>query len=177
MPLLAFATAGIFVARPGTTAVQGFFDRAPAANAAASRFDGYVSGSARIFVHPHTPPYPLEDVFPRYYLPGVHAGIGCTLSSWRTLEAVFSYAYSGVHAQALAHRKEWCIKTDGPVYAAWWMGDEDVPTFAEAARRLDHLHDNGPSPFAFNFKSAYDATGNPASVDRDLVKQLILTKP
>ena len=173
MPLLAFTTSGIFSSRPGTTGVQGFFDQAPEANAAASRFEAHVHGSARICVHPSTPPYPVEDTFPEYYLPGVHGGIGCTLSIWRTIEAVFSYAYSGPHALASAHRREWCIKGDRPAYAAWWMNDEDAPTSAEASARLDHLHGNGSTPFAFNFKSPYDATGKATTVDRDLATQLI----
>lgn len=171
MPVLAFTTTAIFLERPGREEVQGFFDRSPATMAATGRFDDYVAGSARIYIHPHTPPYPLEETHPSFYEPGIHAGIGCTLSLWRSLEGVCAFAYSGVHAQALARRKEWFKKGTWPVYAAWWESDDYVPTFADAIAKLEHLHAHGPTPFAFDFKSPYGPSGESTAIDRERVRQ------
>jgi hypothetical protein len=171
MPVLAFTTTAIFLQRPGREEVQGFFDRSPATFASTSRFDDFVPGSARIYIHPSTPPYPVEHSHPSFYNPEVHAGIGCTVSLWRSIEAVYAYAYSGLHAQALAHRKDWFAKGGLPIYAAWWEGDDYVPTFADAAMKLEHLHARGSTPFAFDFKSPYGASGEPTTIDRERVRQ------
>ncbi|MFJ4217156.1 DUF3291 domain-containing protein [Streptomyces hydrogenans] len=36
-----------------------------------------------------------------------------------------------------------------------------TPTWADACARLEHLHDHGPSPFAFSFRRPFDADGAP----------------
>lgn len=173
MPVLAFTTCAIFLQRPGRAEVQGFFDRAPATIAAASRFAGYVAGSTQFTMHPRGPHDAAGDALPGFYRPELHAGIACTLSLWRSVESVFAYSYSNAHAEALAHRKEWFAKGDWPGYAAWWASDDAVPTFADGAVRLNHLYSQGPTPFAFDFKTIYDASGARAAVDRGQVKRLI----
>ncbi|MGK2923968.1 MAG: DUF3291 domain-containing protein [Methyloceanibacter sp.] len=37
-------------------------------------------------------------------------------------------------------------------YVMWWIADDEVPTWQQASRRLEHLHDNGGAPIAFDFK-------------------------
>jgi hypothetical protein len=171
MPRLAFTTTAIFLHRPGREEVQGFFDRSPATIASTARFDDFVPGSARIYIHPSTPPYPVEYSHPAFYKPDIHAGIGCTVSLWRSIEAVCAFAYSGLHAQALAHRKDWFAKGEWPIYAAWWASDDYVPTFADAAARLEHLQLHGSTSFAFDFKSPYAVSGEPTTIDRERVRQ------
>lgn len=174
MPVLAFTTVAVFLERPGRSEVQGFFDRSPATMVSTGKFDGHIPGSARIYIHPDTPPYPVEERgHPLFYQPGQHAGIGCTVSLWRSLESVFAFAYSGRHAEALTHRKEWFLPGSWPTYAAWWVDDGHAPSFTEAADRLDHLHAHGSSAFAFNFKAPFDATGAGTAVDRERAKQLM----
>jgi hypothetical protein len=37
------------------------------------------------------------------------------------------------------------------------------------------LHDHGPTPFAFNFKAAFDADGSPMTLDRARVSDVART--
>ena len=84
-----------------------------------------------------------------------------TLSLWNNLDPVYSFAYRGIHLEALQKRKEWFQTPEWPTYVAWWVGDDERPTLEEAARRLEHLHDNGPTPEAFTFKQPFDSEGKP----------------
>jgi Domain of unknown function (DUF3291) len=171
MSVLVFTTSAIFLQRPGSDAAQGFFDRAPATIAAARRFAGYIAGSTQFHIDAGTSSN--RATHPSYYRPDVHAGIACTLSLWSSVESAFAYSYSDAHAEALARRKEWFARGDWPPYAAWWASDEYVPSFADAAVRLDHLHAQGATSFAFDFKAPYDTNGARATVDRERVKRLI----
>jgi hypothetical protein len=84
-----------------------------------------------------------------------------TLSVWRDLVSVYRFSYSGAHAESLRHRSEWFDKQAYPEYVAWWIPDDHLPTWEEAARRLEHLSARGPTPQAFHFKAAFDAGGEP----------------
>ncbi|HAI99705.1 MAG TPA: DUF3291 domain-containing protein, partial [Dehalococcoidia bacterium] len=42
------------------------------------------------------------------------------------------------------------LRRMGPAYVVWWVSDDHVPTWEEAWERLEHLNDNGPSPYAFD---------------------------
>ncbi len=85
-----------------------------------------------------------------------------TLSIWRDLESVFTFAYSGPHLEALHKRGEWFEARRWPTYVGWWIADHELPTWADAVARLDRLHANGPGPDAFDFHHPFDAAGNPA---------------
>ncbi len=89
------------------------------------------------------------------------APVAATLSLWRDLESAAAFAYGGVHAKALRRRREWFSKADHPGYVAWWVADDHRPDWAEAAAKLEALHDNGPQPEAFDFKQPFDAAGRP----------------
>jgi hypothetical protein len=52
------------------------------------------------------------------------------------------------------------------VYVAGWVADDATPSWEEAMARLDHLHEHGSSPQAFDFKAPFDAAGNPATIRR-----------
>jgi hypothetical protein len=95
-----------------------------------------------------------------------------TLSIWTDLASVFAFAYSGAHAEALRHRREWFVKADWPIYVAWWVPDDYLPTWAAAHERLEHRHDHGPTPYAFNFRSPFDAAGQPVTIDRPRVEEI-----
>src|SRR5581483_11172581 len=84
-----------------------------------------------------------------------------TLSLWQDLSSVQAFAYSGAHLEALQKRKEWFRAPQWPTYAAWWVGDDEKPTWDDAMKRVEHLHDHGPTAFAFTFKQPFDAGGNP----------------
>ncbi|MBP0460146.1 DUF3291 domain-containing protein [Streptomyces montanisoli] len=82
-----------------------------------------------------------------------------TLSLWTDLESVQAYAYSGIHLHALRNRGKWFVRIPHRLYAAWWVADDAVPTWREACERLEHLDEHGSTPYAFDFRDAFDADG------------------
>ncbi|MCO6415857.1 DUF3291 domain-containing protein [Siccirubricoccus sp. KC 17139] len=99
---------------------------------------------------------------PRFYDGGTEPGqvtVASTLSLWRDIEAVRCFAYGGLHKAALAKRGEWFRRPEWPTYVMWWVADEETPTWAEASRKLEALHDLGPTLSAFNFKIPFDPQG------------------
>lgn len=151
MARLAFYTFGILRGPKGDPQVQGFFDRIENAFAAAKATPGYIT---RYSGRP-------ADFGPRFFDPAVHPYAPQTLSVWRDLESVYPFAYRGLHGEALRLRKKWFVKPAWPTYAAWWIGDDEEPAWDDAAPRLEHLHDHGPTPVAFSFAAPFDAAGWP----------------
>lgn len=178
MPTLAFHTQAPALGPVTDPVMKGFRDRAEAAFVSAFNTQGYL-GRIREDENVEFFPGPdFDGVIPEpgsfgtgedsragFYADFEYAP--STLSFWSSLESVAAFAYRGVHAEALSNRQEWFAKTEYPVYVAWWIDDDDkLPPWGEAGKRLMHLHEHGPSPHAFNFKSAFDATGTPAKLDR-----------
>ena len=95
-----------------------------------------------------------------------------TLSLWQDLESAFAFAYSGLHAEALAHGREWMLKPEWPPYALWWVGGDHRPDWREAVARHQQLHDQGPSPLAFTFKQPFAPDGTATQVDRASAKRI-----
>ncbi len=90
-----------------------------------------------------------------------------TLSVWVDLEAVFAFAYRGAHAQAMRRRKKWFLDGDEqPSYVAWWIEENQTPTWAEAVERHAHLYEHGPTAHAFTFKAPFDVSGNATQLRR-----------
>lgn len=58
-------------------------------------------------------------------------------------------------------RGDWFENRRWPTYVAWWVADDEVPTWTDAASRLDRLHADGPTPDAFDFHHPFDADGRP----------------
>ena len=56
-------------------------------------------------------------------------------------------------------------------YVAWWVPDDHTPDYKEAMDRLERLHDEGPSPDAFDFKRPFDADGRPIALERTQVSR------
>jgi hypothetical protein len=77
------------------------------------------------------------------------------MSVWETVEDLRNYAYRGGHAEALRRRQEWFEKLDTPVVALWWVPAGHIPSIDEAKKRLAHLQERGPTPFAFSFRSLF----------------------
>jgi len=167
---LAFMTFSVLKAPYGSPIVQEFDDRTPDTFAEAEQSDGFLDRAK-----------PVEDIawmtnyqkdwgrwgpfaVPRFYNGGTAAGSSYqaqTLSLWRDLHAVWSFAYRGAHHRAALKRSDhWFGKQDWPIFVAWWVGAAHQPTWPEACARLEHLHDHGPTPTAFSFKSAFDVEGN-----------------
>ncbi len=161
---LAFFTVGILHEPMDRPRLQGFMDRVPGVYAAADSSAGFHSRSVRdLATWKHSWGDP---VVPQCYPQGYDLEqFAMTLSIWDDLESVAAFAYKGVHAEALAHRKDWFQSLGLPPYVAWWISDVEHVNWKQAAERLDHLHTNGPTAFAFNFKSPFDANGSAVRLD------------
>jgi Domain of unknown function (DUF3291) len=86
-----------------------------------------------------------------------------SLSIWTCLEALYAYAYDGLHGEVLkVSRARFHIE----FYAvAWWVAEGSRPTWTEAVDRLHHVYDHGPSPRGFWVSHALDEHGNPAKLN------------
>lgn len=82
-----------------------------------------------------------------------------SLSIWTCLEALYAYAYDGVHGEVLkVSRKKFRLE----FYAVgWWIEEGLKPTWEEAVQRLHHRYDHGPSSYAFGVQDALDEEGRP----------------
>ena len=166
MARVAFYTFGIQREPSADPRMQGFYDRVTAAFESAEGTDGFLDRRRG-----DRPP----GFGPRFYDPAADAGAPQTLSVWASLASVFAFAYGGRHGEALRHRKEWFVAPQWPTYVAWWVADDHLPTWPEAAAHLEHLHDHGPAPFAFTFKRPFDAEGRPTALDRERVAERATT--
>lgn len=77
------------------------------------------------------------------------------MSVWETVEDLRHYVYGGGHADVLRRRHDWFERLETPVVALWWIPAGHVPSIDEAKKRLAHLQERGPSPFAFSFRSLF----------------------
>ena len=153
---LAFYSFAMLREPAGHSQVQGFFDRLVAVAQSAEGANGFIGLR-----------YDLPDRFgPRFYDPEVDAGAPQTLSTWTSLESVFAFVYRGLHAEALRNRKEWFLEPQWPTHVAWWVAENHMPSWQEGAHRLEHLHDHGPTPYAFSFRRPFDAQGQPTTLHR-----------
>ena len=122
--------------------MQGFVARLEEINALADASPGFV--------------WRLKsDVGPSSYLqPFEHdERLLLNMSVWESVEALKNYTYRTVHAELLRGRHEWFEKFEGAFLALWWIPAGHIPSIDEAKKRLAHLEQNGPSQFAFTFKT------------------------
>jgi hypothetical protein len=78
------------------------------------------------------------------------------LSVWQSVELLKAYVYRSAHAELIRDRKEWFERFDAPQLALWWVPAGHLPGIDEAKKRLAHLEANGPSQFAFTFRTLHD---------------------
>jgi len=145
-------------------------DRVPTVYAAAEKSSGFVARSIRdlqTYAQSWGPiriPRCLAHVEDVNQMP-------TTLSIWDDLESVAAFAYHGQHGEAMSKRREWFPVQQHPTYVAWWIDEGHRIDWAEACERVDHLHEHGPTPFAFNFTNPFDADGQPLQMDRSAVRE------
>lgn len=121
--------------------MAGFVGRLEEINALADRSPGFVWRLQ------------TDDGDATYIRPYEDDRIIVNLSVWESVDALRQYVYRTAHAELLRERKSWFEHFDAAYLAMWWIPAGHVPTVDEAKERLEHLTTNGPSPFAFNFKS------------------------
>ena len=151
MGRVAFYTFGILRAEYGDERVQAFIDRSPGVHDAAAAMPGHLETYRGVI--------DSTTFGPRFFVPGTHPRAPQTLSLWTDLTSVRAFAYRGLHAEALRLRREWFVPPEWPTYAIWWVADDEIPSWTEAPQRLEHLHDRGPMPYAFDFRTPFDENG------------------
>jgi hypothetical protein len=157
---------------PADSAVnQGFRDLETPNFLAAERAVGFVGRAG--YAGESGPPSWGEQVYPRFYVERGDGGSPSTLSLWESLECLFAFAYSGIHAETIRRASDWLVEKRWPAYVLWWA--EGIPDWRQAVTRFEQLHDCGPSPEAFNFKTPFDKHGALTAIDREAVRRLAHT--
>ncbi|MBC8280979.1 MAG: DUF3291 domain-containing protein [Chloroflexi bacterium] len=151
-----------------------FNDRNPFVYVSAENSPGFVDRSGQSWKRNHADrnaDWGNRDASPRFLTTGKHRDTAATLSVWDDVESVYAFTYAGFHAEVLKMRDDWFVKGDWPAYVSWWIPDGETPIQAHGAERLEHLHDNGSTAYAFDFKAPFDADGQPLTMDRQKIQQ------
>jgi hypothetical protein len=77
------------------------------------------------------------------------------MSVWQSADALFNFVYHSAHLEIFKRKKEWFEKMPEMHMALWYVTAGHRPTISESTDRLVYLQNNGPSPFAFNFKKRF----------------------
>jgi len=77
------------------------------------------------------------------------------LTVWETLEHLKVFTYHTAHTELLRGRADWFEKLRDAFLALWWVPADHIPGMDEAKKRLAHLDEHGPTPFAFTFKTPF----------------------
>ncbi len=83
------------------------------------------------------------------------------LSTWTGLPALESYVYGVAHAGVLKQRRMFFARMETPSLVLWWVAEGHEPSLEEAHERLTRLEAEGPTPYAFTMRVAFDEDGNP----------------
>ncbi|MFZ7944853.1 DUF3291 domain-containing protein [Neobacillus sp. 19] len=86
-----------------------------------------------------------------------------TLTVWENLQSLYRFTYSGKHQQALRDRNKWIDphQEKQPTYVVWWTEKVKDVSWEEAFKRYNYYIQHGPTPFAFDYKHAFDELGEP----------------
>ena len=117
-----------------------------------------------------------DEVYPEFYHDNGDGWTPATLFLWADMESLFAFTYFDLHAAALSRGREWFQKPFWPPLVLWWHDDTHYLQWEDGVYRHKHLHENGPNPFAFTFKSPFDREGNATKLDKALLQQLRNTK-
>jgi hypothetical protein len=89
-----------------------------------------------------------------------------TLTVWKSLQSLYRFTYSGKHSQALRNRHRWMEPYQGNhlSYVVWWTENVKDVSWEEAFMRYIYYTQHGSTPFAFDFKQAFDKNGEKSSI-------------
>lgn len=84
-----------------------------------------------------------------------------TLTVWKSLQSLYRFTYSGHHKQALRDRSKWMepYQEKHLSYVVWWTEKLNDVSWEEAFKRYNYYIQHGSTPFAFDFKHAFDEKG------------------
>ena len=83
------------------------------------------------------------------------------VSVWTDRSSLHDYVYKTAHTPFLRKRAEWFHRIEVPSVVMWWVADDAYPTWEDASRKLECLHDLGPTPDAFGFAMPFGSDGMP----------------
>ena len=78
------------------------------------------------------------------------------ISVWRDIDSLKQFVYNSDHASFIRRRKEWFTQFGKAFFCMWWIPEGQMPTLDNATERLDHLQANGPSEYAFDFRTIFE---------------------
>ncbi len=85
------------------------------------------------------------------------------MSVWESIEMLHAFAFRSAHKEIMQRRREW-FERMGEAYAVlWWVPVNHAPSVEEAAERLAHLREHGPTPRAFVFSKTFSPPGEDAA--------------
>jgi len=88
------------------------------------------------------------------------------LTTWESLTAMREFVYRDPgHLAVMRRRREWFGRI-GLHTALWWVSAGHEPSVSEAEDRLEHLRADGPTPYAFTFRTHF-AAHDPVVAVRD----------
>ena len=79
------------------------------------------------------------------------------LSVWRDVQSLRDYVYASAHTDILKRKRQWFSQMEGAHLVLWWVEAGRLPSVDEAAQRLAHLREHGPTPEAFSFARPFPA--------------------
>ncbi|MDX3660371.1 DUF3291 domain-containing protein [Streptomyces sp. ID05-26A] len=81
------------------------------------------------------------------------------LSVWESVEALWAFAFSGVHLEALKRGRQW-FDPASAFDVLWWVPAGHQPTTGEGLEKLE-LVKQGPTPEGFTFRRRFPAPEHP----------------
>ena len=91
-------------------------------------------------------------------------GVIVNLTTWASGQALGDFVFSGQHLQVMRRRRQWFHRAVEPMTALWWVPAGHRPTTDEAEERVRRLRRDGPSPYAFTFRTAVPPPDRPDDV-------------
>jgi hypothetical protein len=123
--------------------MAGFVSRLPEINALADGSLGFVWRLQ------------MEEGDATYLRPFDDDRIIANMSVWESIKHLKNFIYKSRHRELIKQREQWFEKLADMHMVMWWVQVGHIPSIAEAKRRLEHIRENGESPFAFTFKKIF----------------------
>lgn len=85
------------------------------------------------------------------------------MSVWQDIASLQAYTYQSAHVEILRRRKEWFESTPAATMVLWWVAQGHQPSLTEAATKLEHLRQHGPTAVSFTFRQSFPAPDTPTT--------------
>ncbi|MEX3073281.1 DUF3291 domain-containing protein [Vibrio alginolyticus] len=79
------------------------------------------------------------------------------MSVWESVDSLKNFMFRTHHRDFMRRKGEWFHRLAEDNYVLWWVEDGHIPTLNEALERLEHLRNNGDTPYSFTFKTNFTA--------------------